>query len=881
MRHYLCEITPINHYSLVRRLIASFFCLLIILSVDMSCTAKRVAPGSMMLKKVFVKCKNPDVNKEEAYTYVKQKPNRKLIGFNLPHLLKRKTIGRRGILSNGAGFPFYLYIHNLVNPDREKKRAKRRDDRYEKRKVLASNRYNRRKARALKKGKDFKDEPRVPTKHKTIGEFLLSIGEAPVIYDSSKTTRSVQQMELYLKNNGYFNATVTDTLVYPWFQRVTGRHRKVIEVYVLHPSTPYKIRNVSWEIHDPNIAYDIQTDTSSEYSKLKPGDVYDVDNFEAERDRITRALRNNGYFLFSKDYIRFTADSAAGNHQVDVTIIINKQQEKTSDSTWIEVNHRRFSVRNIVVKTMYTSVPTRVDDAHYDTTMFHDIAFLRNIDSANGLALEAVLHFKPEVLYPRIILRPEKIYSQSDYEETFRQLTGLRVFRQVVIDPVQVPGTDKIDMIIRMYPVSKQSYTAQVEGTNTGGNLGIGGSFAYNNNNLFRGAELLEFKLKGGTEAQQPIASAQTGTTGQLGFNTIEAGAEASLYFPREFWPFNLLLSKNTTEEARHAQERRTFFTASFNYQRRIDYDRSLGNLAYGYTFRYGKFARFSLYPAEVNLVKVSPREGLIDLLQNGDPLLLYRFTDHLITDSRITFTYNDQETDPKLQMKQRRINDLRISLEQSGNLMYGFFTNSKFDTAVGGSYVIGGIPFAHYVRFSADYRWHLRIGSYEELVMRGVVGTGFALKNYPTLPLEKSFYGGGANDIRAWEARSLGPGSYEVPADQKYAQFGDVQVEYNIELRFRITKTLAGALFADGGNIWLLKDDTTRSGENFRFENFYNDLAFGPGIGLRYDLSFFVVRLDWAFQVRDPSYPSGERWYIPGERRLASNLNFGIGYPF
>lgn len=855
----------------MQRLSVYFFSLLIIVSVLAACTTRRVKPGQVMLKKVFIKCDNPNINKEEVFGYTKQKPNRKLIGINYPHLLRRKPVGRSGLFTNGAGFPFYLYIYNLVDPEKEKVRKEKRRARYMRRDAKYKNLSAKKKARR-----------HPPRERKTIGEFLYSIGEAPVVLDSSKTSASAAQMKLYLKNKGYFDGTVSDTVIYPWFQRVTGRYKKAIVVYTLKPEEPYLIDSVYWDIHDPNIAYDISTDTAARYCLLKRGDVYDANNFEAERDRITLALRNNGYFLFSKDFIRFVVYYKPGVHHLDVKIVINKQQVPTSDSTWVETNHQRFSIRNITVKSMYTAVPTRADNSHYDTTMYQDMAFLRNTDSLDGLPYERVLRFKPEVLASRIIFRPNKIYKQSDYEETFRQLTSLRVFRQVVIDPVPVYGSDQLDIVIRMYPVSRQSYTTQMEGTNTGGNLGIGGSFAYNNNNLFHGAEQLEFKIKGGTEAQQPIAASQSGNNSQLAFNTIEAGSEASLYFPREFFPFNLFLSKNRTEDARKAQERRTFFTASFNYQRRIDYDRSIGNLAYGYTFRYKRFARFSIYPAEVNVVKVDPRAGLLDLLQNGDPLLRYRFTDHLITDSRVTFTWNNQETDPKLQVEQRRIADFRLSAEQSGNLMYyGVMKNSGFTPDLNGSYLIGGIPFAHYLRFMADYRWHLRIGSYEELVMRAVIGTGFPLKNYPTLPLEKGFYGGGANDIRAWEARTLGPGSYVIPADQKYAQFGDVQVEYNVELRFRITKTLGGALFADGGNIWLIKDDPSREGENFVFNRFVNDLAFGPGVGLRYDLSFFVVRIDWGFKLRDPSYPYGERWYIPGQRRLSSNLNFGIGYPF
>jgi hypothetical protein len=289
-------------------------------------------------------------------------------------------------------------------------------------------------------------------------------------------------------------------------------------------------------------------------------------------------------------------------------------------------------------------------------------------------------------------------------------------------------------------------------------------------------------------------------------------------------------------------------------------------------------FGQIALFPIELNVVKVKPRQGLIDLLQNPDPLLQYRFTDHLITDFRITYVLNTQNP-----QKRRRYFFLKVDAESSGLLLRPLFEASNAEPNEDGSYEIGGIPFSHYVRFLVDGRYNQPIGNHQNVVMRAAIGVGFPLANFPTLPLEKSFYGGGANGIRAWEARTLGPGSFIVPADQKYAQFGDIQVEYNLEYRFRITKTLNGAVFIDGGNIWIMKEDSLRPGADFSFKDFrfLQDFAAGPGIGLRYDLNFFIIRLDWGVKLRDPSYPYGERWYIPGERKLGSNLNFGIGYPF
>ncbi|HET6991084.1 MAG TPA: BamA/TamA family outer membrane protein, partial [Bacteroidia bacterium] len=756
------------------------------------------------------------------------------------------------------------------------KRELRRDQRYQKKEQRYLN-------NPKKKNGDNRNEPK---KHRTIGEFLFDIGEAPSVIDSSKTNRSVSQATSYLYNKGYFNGSVTDTLIYPFFQR--NRKKKAIQCYIIHPATVYKIRSIIWDIKDDNIAYDLLTDTTSEHCLIKRGSNCDTDTLEAERDRLTKSLRNNGYYKFSKDYISFKLDSTWGTHQVNVRIIIRKEERKINDSTWVEIPHQRYDIRNIYVKSLFDLQQLRDDKdlSDYDTTFYREMFFLRNGDSLNGIPIEKLLKFKPEVLASRISFRPDHPFKQDDYEASYRQLTSLRVFRQVVIDPVEV-DSNKLDIYIKLFPVPKQSFTTQFEGTtNSGSNFGFGGSFGYQNNNLLRGAEILQFNVKAGTEIQKAINSNQAATPG-LGFNTVQLGADASLNIPREFFPFNTLVAKNKTEEKRTTQDRRTVFLASFNYQSRSDYDRSLGNLSYGYTFRFRKpatadklekdWGRFAFFPIELNVVKVIPKQGLLDLLQNPDPLLHYRFTDHLIRDFRITYVLNKKIN------RRGDIVFLKIDGESSGLLLRPAFEMSHARPDANGSYEIAGIPFSHYVRFFFDGRINKPIGDHEHFVARGAFGIGFPMCNFPTLPLEKSFYAGGANGIRAWEARTLGPGTYVIPSDQKYAQFGDVQLEYNLELRFRITKTLNGAAFVDGGNIWILKADPSRPNADFSLKQmrFINDLAFGPGVGLRYDLSFFIIRLDWAFKIRDPSYAYGERWYIPGERKLGSNLNFGIGYPF
>lgn len=855
--------------NLSNRIVFFSLSLLAILFIGSGCTARRVPKGQKMIKKVVVVCREKGVEKDDMYGYVKQKPNRKLLGVNVPslfrweivrdsidstHVKKRLRRVEKGFYKNGAGIPLYLMIHNMVNPEREARRQEK---------------------------KKRKDLERPKRKHKTIGDVLYNIGEPPVILDTNAMHRTTQQLEMYLDNKGYFRSEVTDSIAYPTLFRhhilkkspdslnIFGNPRKkVIVYYNVKPANLYTIDTIRWEVDDPNLAYDVFSDTLSKDMMIHSGEPYDLDKFEAERDRIVKSLRNNGYFTFSRDFVQFIADSTVGNHKVNVVIHIFNRRVKTSDTTFAEETHKRYYVRNITVKTIYKTDQLKKDEAVYDTVVVDGITFLRNV------AMEPELRFKPEVIRDRIVFRPGPLYQQWQFEETYNQLTSLRVFRQVVIEPAVAANTDKLDVQILLFAIPKQSFTSQVEGTNTGGYLGVGGSFAYQNNNLARGAELLEFRIKGGTEAQQPLAQTQqVNATDQLTFNTIEFGAELSLNIPRAFGPFNWFPIKK-------AEGRRTTLSTSVNYQRRVDFDRLIMNFSTGYTYRLGKWQRIGIYPFELNVVKVNPRQGLLDLLANGDVLLQYRFTDHLINDMRFSFVHNETNNNQKTEARRWKP-FFKFDAEISGFGTYALMQAFGAEKDALGSYRIGGIPFSHYIRLYGDGRLYRDFGDYQMIVMRLAIGAGFPQKNFRTLPLEKSFFGGGANGIRAWEARSLGPGSLNVPADQQFAQFGEVQIEYNIELRFRITKSLFGALFADGGNIWLLPSAAADEEAEFSFNDFYNDFAFGPGFGIRYDLNFFIVRLDWGFKLRDPSKESGQRWWQPGSGPVPSNLNFGIGYPF
>lgn len=851
--------------------------LLLLLVAGSGCqTLRRVPEKHKLLVKNKIVVDDKKIDAGEMSGYLKQKPNRRIFDF-----------------AGSRGYPLYLHIYNQVDSARQAARHDSSLVRMYKRnkKITAKNikiQEHNRTHKKQRKQKDLLTKPRRGITEATC-DWLLKIGEKPVLLDTFLVDRTVRQLGLYLNNKGYFNSEVNDSIAYVPRKRSKIAHglfpkkypelkykRKAMVYYNVKAAKPYTIRDIKFKSEDQLLFYIFMADTAE--MLIKRGENYDYDILQAEAERIALSLRNAGYYAFTKDFVHYFADTALGTHQMNLTIELRRNYQLMADSSVKRSDHTRYYIRNIYVITDYIQ-REKPDEINRISTRpaGYDNLFLLS---------RGRLAFRPNTLADRIFLQSHQLYSELNYQRTYRELTNLRNFKQVGIN-MQIAPTeqrDSLDCYIRLLPSKRQSYQLQIEGTNTGGNLGISGSYAYTNNNVFRGAEVFELRLRGGTEAQQLVSNI-AGTNGddQLTFNTIEFGPEMSITFPRAFWPFTVLKPRSFFPfnfiKAEKLSGRRTVLQTSFNYQRRVDYTRTIGNLTYGYYVKVGNNNRWNINFTEINLVDAVLSENLFEqLVQNNDKLLLYRFTDHLTNDLRIVHTYNNQNQ----KRQQRNVFFLKTEAEMAGVIPYMIFSRTNAPVDNNGSYRINDIPFAHYFRYLLDFRWYLQLGDHQQAVFRVAQGAGLPQKNFDVLPIEKSFFAGGANGIRAWRSRTLGPGSYSDPSGIRYVQFGDILFEYNVELRFRISKTLNGAIFGDGGNIWLIKEDPTRPGSSFDFRTAYNDVAFGAGIGLRFDLSFFILRLDAAAPLRDPAFPAGSRWLLSNDGALRrTNINFGIGYPF
>jgi outer membrane protein assembly factor BamA len=620
---------------------------------------------------------------------------------------------------------------------------------------------------------------------------------------------------------------------------------------------------------------------------IKPGKNYDVDVMQQERERITGELSNNGYYLFTKDYIYYEIDSTLENNTVNVTLGIKNYAFKYSDysDSIVERPHQRFYINNIYIQPDFVS--KKMDYQKKDTIK------IGGEHSTSNEVEYYILHtdelkFKTKVLLNCIFIRKPELYQLKNVDDTYKRLSELKSFKTINIYFTRAGG-DYLDCHIQLSPIAKQSFTLETEGTNTGnGNLGISGSIVYQNRNLFKGAEVLELRLKGGIEAQKTANSNSANLNPTSQFNTIEFGPELNIYVPRFVVPFNIKASKRSNPK--------TIFTSSFNFQQRPDYTRYISNLSFAYTWKETVKKRHTISPVVINFVKVDLHSNFLD--NTNDLYLINSFTDHLATSTRYSFTFNEQNI-----KKEENFSFFRVNGESSGNILRGFYNTvnsfmpNTFVKDINGRYTIIDIAYSQYLRIDADYRYYFNSNELNKVVFRFAAGIGKPLANFTALPFERSFFSGGANGIRAWQSRTLGPGSYNDGEEISFGQIGDGQIEGNVEYRFKMLKMLKGAIFVDAGNTWLQKKDVNRPGGDFQFDRFAKEIAVGSGVGVRADFGFFIIRFDVGLKVRDPKFDENKRWVIQNlfdaewkrvYRIQNSNrkydfftFNLGIGYPF
>jgi hypothetical protein len=438
-----------------------------------------------------------------------------------------------------------------------------------------------------------------------------------------------------------------------------------------------------------------------------------------------------------------------------------------------------------------------------------------------------------------------------------------------------MPGLDSAGRVplkcnILLAPQARQDIKLEFEGTNNGGNFGIAGNLVYRNKNFFKGAETFTFKMKGGLELQQNFGDTTYESTRQLAiFNAYEIGPEITINFPRALWPF-------TTRHPKRISNPTTSISTGFNTQNRPEYFRQLFNLSYYYTKKTTRYNRIYFYPAEINYLNVELDPAFKkQLTELNDVNLVLGYTDQFIANGRFSYVFNNQELNVR-----KKYLFFRVNFEFAGNSLYLTRAVTGETPSASKPSSLFKVQFAQYIRPDIDLRLYAPLlFNNSQLVFRIAGGVGFAYGNSVQLPFEKSFFAGGPNDIRAWRTRQLGPGSNTK--EDFFERFGDIKITGNAEYRFDVFRKLKGAVFIDAGNIWLLESSASRAAGLFKANKFLDQIAIGSGLGLRFDFTFFIIRLDGAIQIKDPAQPQGERWVFNANKFSDITFKFGIGYPF
>lgn len=693
-----------------------------------------------------------------------------------------------------------------------------------------------------------------PAKKKGFSNWLRKIGEEPVIFNQAATNETLNQLKHYLKNIGYYNAKVDDT--------ITFSRKRANVVYRIDFGPPYMVDQVS--LTSPELVTDhairnlIRLDSTS--SLLKPAMRYDLEVLRLERMRLSNYLRNNGYYGFSREYVYFQVDSLKGNHKVDVWMGIKNPKDASNDVTLMNF-HPLYRIGDISIITDFNTPEYLRDPKTYlsssDTIKYQGTSFVFK----NRLIL------KPSLLLSTVAFKSGSLFSQNLVDKTIESFSSLRNFKQIKVNftPTsnQTDSVQKLDCQILLSPMIRQSYDVSLEGTYSSGNIGMAGNLIYKNRNLLRGAESFELKFKSAVEF---LANAVAD------FNRmVEFGVDARLEVPRSWIPF--ASQKNSAFGKPHSS-----INLSYNYQRRPDFTRTIANAALGYNWK-STLSMHQVNIFELNFVNVTQMSDKFYQIIKGT-YIENSFRSHMVPASNYTYTFSNQEVN-----KQSSFFYVRLRPEIAGNVFWAY-NRLTGQVKPENGYELFHTPFSQYAEVDVDLRYHWVINSSSKMAFRFFAGAGYPYGNSNAMPFEKKYFSGGSSGIRAWQVRSLGPGTYVMPEDQKGLypnQLGDIKLEVNAEYRFDLFSIIKGAFFIDAGNIWAISPADNRPGSLFKASGFYREIAVGTGFGIRADLSYFIARLDLGIKLRDPGTPDGPKW-IPGYRKYQWSdlvLNFGIGYPF
>ena len=672
-----------------------------------------------------------------------------------------------------------------------------------------------------------------------INRFVRRLGEAPVIYDRLLAEKTQQNIRLAVQNMGYLAADVELDSI--------QRKRKMRLRYLIHPHDRYTVRNFSSDIQDAGIAALMNSEEDGFTPSMMTGMNFDLNILDAERSRLSNYLTRHGYFKFTKDFVRFEADTTVGNRLVDVKMIL---QPFRSSTQLTPAPHRVYTIGNV--------------SYHYEP-------------GRNGVSGSKPF-VRPSVVQNATDLHPGNLYSEADVHDTYERLMRLGAVQSVNVHFDEV-GQDSthLDTHITLLPSRRNSFNIELEGTNSAGDFGAAVASTYQNRNIFRGSELLNIKLRGAYEAID-------GLSGYQDQDYIEYSAEVGLVFPDFKFPF-------LSRRFRHIAKATSEVNLMFDSQNRPEFHRRVVTAAWRYKWgQAGRRRQHRVDLLDLNYVFMpwiseTFRSRYLDDPASRNAILRYNYENLFIMKWGYTFTYSSQALNGANSNYGTNAYTIRTGIETSGNLLYGLC--NLFGTSLNSldQYTLLNIAYAQYAKADFDFSKSFRFDDRNSLALHLGFGIAYPYGNSSILPYEKRYFSGGANSVRGWSVRELGPGTFKGNDGRIdfINQTGDMKLDMNLEYRTHLFWKLDAAAFIDAGNIWTIRNYPDQPGGQFRFDEFWRQIALAYGLGVRLNFNYFILRLDLGMKAVHPSYTDSRRHFpiVHPNFGRDSSWHFAVGLPF
>ena len=689
---------------------------------------------------------------------------------------------------------------------------------------------------------------------KWFNRFLRKIGDAPVIYNESDAIRSQEEIAKAVQNLGYMGASV---------KRTTKTKKKKLKLfYEITSGKPYIVRTLKYDISDKKIAEYLRNDSTQ--SMLREGMLFDVNVLDAERQRITDYLLCNGYYKFNKDYITYTADTARNTHQVDLTLHLLPYKTYVGDTP---KEHFQYKINKINFIT------------DYDVLQSSALSSIEINDSLhyNGFPIyyKDKLYLRPKVLVDNLRFASGDLYDERNVQKTYTYFGRLSALKYTNIRFFETQNGDstQLNCYVMLTKSKHKSISFELEGTNSAGDLGAAASVSFQHRNLFRGSETFMIKFRGAYEA---ISGLQPGYKNH---NYTEYGVETSINFPNFLFPF-------LTSDFKRRIKATTEFGLQYNYQLRPEFSRTIASASWSY-----KWIQKQKIQHRIDLLDISYlylpwissqfQEDYINK-DKDNYILKYNYENRLIVRMGYNYSYNSAGGTLVNNTITTNSYSIRAGFESAGNILYGISKMINMRKNKDGEYAILGIPYAQYLKGDFDFAKNIIIDHRNSLAFHAGIGIAVPYGNAKVVPFEKRYFSGGANSVRGWSVRNLGPGSFA--GDGNFMnQSGDIKLDASIEYRTRLFWKFRGAAFIDAGNIWTIREYENQPGGVFEFDKFYKQIAVAYGLGLRLDLDFFVLRFDGGMKAINPKYKKAKERYPIIHPRFSRDFafHFAVGYPF